>query len=155
MWEAHHQKLQSKALASHLRLEVAEIDLSCAWGPLKLEEALLRPLHVLALPCCHMPSDRGVGAGIALLGNCPVEDSLGRMPLLSRHRLVTCECRIDPAGQAIRRRVGASLRDGRLGRHIPFVCVLRDGVAAQIGLAGDAGSRHTVSVHLPDILLFV
>lgn len=124
MWEAHHQRLQGKALASHLRLEVAEVDLSCAWGPPEPGEALLRPLHVLALPCRHMPSDRGVGAGVALLDDRPVEDSLGRMPLPSRHRLAACECRIDPAGQAIRRRVGASLRDGRRGRHILLACVL-------------------------------
>lgn len=123
MWEAHHQRPQGKALASHLRLEAAEVDLSCAWGPPRLEEALPGPLHVLALPCRRMPPGRGAGACMALLGNCPVEGPLGRMPLPSRHRLVTCECRIDPAGQAIRRRVGASLRDGRLGRHVLSVCV--------------------------------
>ena len=52
------------------------------------------------------------------------------------------------AGQALLRASGVS-------GDIPHVCVLGDGIPADPQLAGDPRPRHPVSVHPPDILLFV
>lgn len=153
--QRHHQELQVDRASRDRRPEVPEVDLRRARRPLELEVPVPRPLRVLAPPGGHVPPDRRVRALVAHLVRGPVVDPLGRVPLLARHRQVRLQDRVDPAREAVRGRAGPPPDQRGLGRHVPHVRVLGDGVPADPQLAGDPRPRHPVPVHPPDILLFV
>ena len=85
-------------------------------------------------------------------GDEPVEDSLGGVALLARRARVGLEDGADQLLVAPERRPPALGGQGRDGRHVLHVGVLRDGVAADVEPSRYLGARRPVGVHRPYII---
>ena len=107
--QRHHEHRHAGRLTPQHHVRLTEIHLGFSRRMRQRQEHLLVPL----VPCPHDLLDARVTAGVLVLGPQPLEDPLGRVPLLRMYLLVATEDLVDDRHE---------LADLRLpGRFLPLV----------------------------------
>jgi hypothetical protein len=134
-------------------LGLTEIDLHRACRPYQFSEALPGQ-PVPGRPFFHVALDRGIRASATMLGHEPVEDALGRMPLLARPTLVLAQPLLNDVlepGQNRGSRPGQRCR--RCRGEVLLLGVLGHRITTHPQPAGDLTPRDSLRIEPSDIFL--